>query len=875
MTPNFALSLSFEGIRLLHRTGDEWTVIGDVAVDEPDLAKKLGDLRKIAEGLEPGPLRTKLVLPNEQIKFTAIDSTMTSDDDVNAALEGTTPYQLHELVIDHDRSGGRTHIAAVAKETLDEAEAFAVEHGFNPVAFVANAEPLTFRSEVFFGETKAAQNLLGVGEDVTRDEVMKISSAPFKAASAVKQPAALETKETHVAAPPAETVEFKREPEAKTIDKAENSTSDDAGNPEEAEVLFTRRDRGPILTASRDAEPKAAPAIKHQTAAAPVVSAPKAPKPEPKAVVAQVTEPAVSRTGNAVEDADAILGRKSRKTTNRTAVRGKPRYLGLVLTVVLLLALLFVALWANTLSEDGIAGWYKRTFNVVELQPPSITPDMAVAPVQGAEPSLEAEVATTVPSPSLPIVRAPQGRVLSPAEADRIYAATGVYQRAPRLPITPRETTLETFNQALAMPAVSPMAPLEFDGSGNFVADAVLDAPSNPPPAGTRYLRDLRGFILAMPDGVVTPEGALLFAGSPDILPPARPGTPEPALTPVASQPEVIDPDAFRLIGGRPPIVPPLRPEGLAPEIIEETETAPAEIVPGETQLADTIDLSEPTPEVVAELEDPVTEDASLDDPVEDVVAVVVTAGRPEIEPPLRPASFADLQPAEPEAATTALTQELEPEDISAQADDIAATFVADPSLAGFRPTARPSGALSDAVIAALTASISAPVARPEATPTEPAETDVSAVAAAIAAAAPQVNFSAVTASAIPSSVRPDSRPRNFSQVVARAQAAASRQTPAPTATVASAPAVASGPVPGGVARAATVDNAIRLRNLNLIGVYGRSNDRRALVRLSNGRYVKVEVGSQLDGGRVTAINDSALNYVKNGRTVSLELPSG
>ena len=72
MTPNFALSLSFEGIRLLHRTGDEWTVIGDVAVDASDLAQQLADLRKTAEGLEPGPLRTKLVLPNEQIKYSAI-----------------------------------------------------------------------------------------------------------------------------------------------------------------------------------------------------------------------------------------------------------------------------------------------------------------------------------------------------------------------------------------------------------------------------------------------------------------------------------------------------------------------------------------------------------------------------------------------------------------------------------------------------------------------------------------------------------------------------------------------------------------------------------------------------------------------------------
>ena len=82
-------------------------------------------------------------------------------------------------------------------------------------------------------------------------------------------------------------------------------------------------------------------------------------------------------------------------------------------------------------------------------------------------------------------------------------------------------------------------------------------------------------------------------------------------------------------------------------------------------------------------------------------------------------------------------------------------------------------------------------------------------------------------------------------------------------------------PVPGGVARAATQEDVIRLRQINLIGVYGRPNARRALVRLSNGRYVRVEVGSALDGGQVTAIGDNALNYVKRGRTYALELPSG
>ena len=44
---------------------------------------------------------------------------------------------------------------------------------------------------------------------------------------------------------------------------------------------------------------------------------------------------------------------------------------------------------------------------------------------------------------------------------------------------------------------------------------------------------------------------------------------------------------------------------------------------------------------------------------------------------------------------------------------------------------------------------------------------------------------------------------------------------------------------------------------------------------MRNGNYVKVEIGNSLDGGRVTAIGDSALNYVKRGKTIALELPTG
>ncbi len=75
--------------------------------------------------------------------------------------------------------------------------------------------------------------------------------------------------------------------------------------------------------------------------------------------------------------------------------------------------------------------------------------------------------------------------------------------------------------------------------------------------------------------------------------------------------------------------------------------------------------------------------------------------------------------------------------------------------------------------------------------------------------------------------------------------------------------------------RAATNRNAINLRNTNLIGVTGSSNNRRALVRLASGRFVTVEVGDRLDGGRVAAIDDDRLQYIKDGQNITLEVPNG
>jgi hypothetical protein len=334
------------------------------------------------------------------------------------------------------------------------------------------------------------------------------------------------------------------------------------------------------------------------------------------------------------------------------------------------------------------------------------------------------------------------------------------------------------------------MAQLEgFDSDLSFIALAT------PPAPDVTFARDADGFILATEEGTVTPEGALVFAGLPDLAITPRPELSQTDLDRMALLAPA--PEGVVIVSGSPAIVPPLRPADAA---LPETE-----------------------------------EDPAVDETDVDVAVAAATSA-----------------PAEPTPGGVGLGG-LELQDSGAIGLDPA--VVEERAIVDLRPRLRPQG-LAPAV--------------------DPGTPDITDILAGIAAEDATLRFDNSTALAVVLSVRPDKRPSNFANVVAAASARSQTRPVAPAAPVTAAAPVPPRniqPVPGGVARAATQEDAIRLREINLIGVYGRPNARRALVRLSNGRYVRVEVGSALDGGQVTAIGDRALNYVKRGRTYAIELP--
>jgi hypothetical protein len=432
------------------------------------------------------------------------------------------------------------------------------------------------------------------------------------------------------------------------------------------------------------------------------------------------------------------------------------------------------------------------------------------------------------------------------------------------------------------------------DRDSSVVIDDPLDAPAPPlastaPPAmgaldtGTAEPEAQDSALAAAETEAATVEAAL------DPVEPVEPVEPE-ALAEAAPEPVLPDIDADLDL----PPLPPL-PEDMLPSL-EETERIYAEdgIWPRTPERPTLAALSTSNEIYVASIdpEVPVTDAIALADPALDPGELLrrvpppppfgvtpdrdarglvtptpegvltpegafVVLGRPSVEAIPRPreeapATEAEVPQIDVEDAILGTFQPTpRPSDLDETRERQVLGGFSTTELAALRPGPRPVSAQEAAAQASLF-----PQAGPQAAEEAP---DTEAVAAA-----PVIEG---TPRAVASSRLPAARPGNIEALVAAAQATA----PAvPQEAIARAPSIPSN---ADVTRAATERNAIRLRDINLIGVTGTPNDRRALVRLPSGRFVRVGVGDRLDGGRVAAIGENSLQYVRNGRNVTLEIP--
>lgn len=535
--------------------------------------------------------------------------------------------------------------------------------------------------------------------------------------------------------------------------------------------------------------------------------------------------------------------------------RGKPKYLGLILTGVLLVLLVLLAAWSSLyLTQDEaaeqpvVASAAGTEAPAADPAPEELTPEelaamnAAEAEADGQEiepepavqastgsdaasaaaaPEAEAEAAgdlALATNGSIPAAEDAAGEAAVAAPVEEAAAAPAatepVREPAPETPIgataeaAPQpgsEPQDEIFLAAMDAPPQTP-DPVALPGP-SALADAAPGFQMPPPPFGTVYRFDEDGLIVPTADGILTPEGVLLVAGAPVKLPPERPAA-------VAAAAAALATEAAAAAAGEAAAA---TPGAIAAGVAAAPGPDPFVGDPGLAEFA-----PKPRPDDLAVPAAAAGDDASL--------APAADSRFASLRPQARSAAVVEAAAAAAPAAT----------ETASLVDTSASPLAVQVSM---KPAARPKD-MSRAVEAAVAAAVRQPDPAPKSEP-EPEPQQVAAVQPPAKAAKAKVKEPEPTAPEADSEPEVDtSRDRS----------------PA---------------LKGVVAKKATFVNALNLSKTSLIGVYGTPSKRYALVRLSTGRYKKVKIGDQVDGGRVAAISQSELTYQKGGRSFTLSMPKG
>lgn len=928
MKPNFALTLSFDGIGLLHRAAAGWHVVGEVPLSSDDLPGALAVLRRTAIQLDNAGLRSKLVIPNEQIRYLNLPTPARGTDiagHVAKTLDGATPYVVADLRYDWIVLGDDLHIAAVAHETLEEAEAFAEEHGFAPVSFVAIPDAEGFPGEPFFGLTEAAAHLINPADRLMRD------SNAIRVMGSVKAPAPLappDTPENPAAADPALAEDDTSAAPSESPQPAAVPAVDAAAAPAvamEQSIPAPGADRPPseavpaqsaALAADPDDDEDDDKAATHSAALPPpAFTSRRAPTVQNADNPESASDPAPAQDTAMSGDTPAIAA----ETTPAPAVAAKsspaspkvPSAPTVLAPTVLSPTVPAPAVAVPAEPEVPAAPVLTPTaFRSAPPAPPSLsgTSEKSASGIAALTARLkkgQPASAENAPAQGSGIAAVSPGVSLSEKERLTIFGArrpqadrAAGKRRSPLLvpalagsvvillagfaawSSISRDTTLrDAFDSADATDETELAVLQPEDTTDQITRDADVLTPV-PPPAVLDIARLDNSDLL----GVTPDEDLTLSAPDADL---AEDPQTEPALfaEPVVL-PGIAEPDTATALAS-------YAATGIWLGAPAQPDTPPAETL-DDLYIA-SIDTSLQNFDAVAL---PVARDTPVDTRPDaqsspaapgtsfDMDArgfvratpegartpdgAVVFAGRPPVTPDGMPTRFdrtpqPDAEPAPPLSRTR---PQLRPATLAESNERAQLGGMSLNELALLRPRARPE----------TLAAVALALREEDTTEADEAEVDEADEADTLDGG---------TAQAIAASLKPLARPSNFASLVqtrreAQQSAQQQQQQQQPqqqqvaAATLApqrnAAPQI---PSSASVAQQATVRGAINLRQVNLIGVYGQPSNRRALVRLSNGRYQKVQVGDRLDGGQVRAIGESELSYVKGNRSIVLSLPQG
>lgn len=885
MQPDFALSLSFEGIGLLRRVDDGWAQIEFVSLDSDDMDAAMTAMRQRAEALDPDGSRVSLVIPNEQIRYLDLPDlggdTSARDTAIRAALDGATPYTVEELVYDHSLSGRRLLIAAVARETLNEAQGFAEGYGFKPVSYLARAENDAFEGAVFFGAVPSWK-----GARPTRPAQALALVDPTEAAFAPKLPPAPEPEPAVPETPKAsdDTTEQAAPADASTdapedapkVQPTPETTEQAAPAVRFASIRATREDGNGAVKAP--AAPKLdAPAPQVERRFTPVVPAPNPARDAGVTAKSIETEKTPDSTETAKPSVSAPVAEKAERASAGGAAA--------VAAGAASAAARLLGKRASRDAKDAAPKAQKpkgRKKAAREATPPvKLMPAVPKAPEVVADtPVIAARKAE--PAPAAPSQDA-KGRLAALAARRTTSSQPAAAGGAAAMALDDERERMTVFGARnrdqvggkprflglmltsallLFLAAVAAWATVFLDdGLASLfrreeAPKAIAAAPELPPAPieeKTETAPSLAATApLVLPDAPTQPSGSDGSEEREDIqlaaLETAPSTTDAPPALAVPIVPQELTPQeaaatyAATGIWQRAPAAPHLPPlDGVEDIYVASIDPA--------VQESDAVAL----PSVASFGREPVIADPGLPPPaglrfdIDDRGLVRATPegaltpeglrifiGPPPVIPPLRGERPVDEPEPVVQAALATIRPAQRPDDLVEQRERATLGGISRDELAALRPVMRPKTAQEVEV-----------EAEPEATATD---------------------------RAVEKSLTPVSRPRNIARIVERAEET-KEDEPVQVAAVAPRTVQPSIPSSTSVAKAATVRNAINLGKINLIGVYGTASNRRALVRLPSGGYRKVKVGDRLDGGRVAAIGESELRYTKGGRNIVLKMP--
>lgn len=489
-SPRFALSLSFEGIGLEEYAKGASSKIAEAILDRDDFDQRMSELSRKAEAMSGDGLRVALILPNEQIKYVSVAcpddaDPITINEHILRTMDGATPYSVDELRFDHHLADGTLHVAAVALETLNEAEQFATQYGFTPLASIARTDETTFPTEVFFG---LGDTPLGLMPRITTKEPeaeVKTDDPPVIAFA--RRDTADDTTIIASTAPLPVEARLSLAPEAVS----------DAAKPIAAtnDAIIAKQSEVGAKIAARIAENNTGPSWRAPVLLLVLIT-----------LIGGATWAYLTQDAEIAQPDIELLAPEAQQTALATdSAPNVP---------------------SSAAVEEGVP---RAPLNA--MAPPSqdvISPVETESAIVDPEGEAELEFAEQGPAASsnyadlvLPFLTDPE---VIPNEAlEQIYIASGVWAIEPNSPTLPDQVTLGDLYVASIDPRFEQQDALALNAIQNPFADQIFLSPPSPAPEGTVFVLDERGLVAPSAEGTLSPDGHRVFAGLPSFQPPERP----------------------------------------------------------------------------------------------------------------------------------------------------------------------------------------------------------------------------------------------------------------------------------------------------------------------------------------------------------------